>query len=546
MNTIRTRFMIIVFSVLFCVYLVFAFVCSADLKRQIEDKTESQLTMISKERSSQIDVQLYTVEHIVNHLADYVTSHIDAKQLRNSEAYRQEVLELMKSECSEVVQITDIAGTVYFRPDPTVYGVQTCVFLERNSFGTYSPAPITDIMQYDKNDREHVAWYYEPKERQTPIWVKPYMNRNINIYMTSYVAPILIDGEFFGVVGVDLYMDALHQVIDAIDYESGFGFLVSEEDGAVIYQKDHPGGIPAFQFEGELQKYEDAIADSYEETGGVMHYTWNGDAYYLTATRLHNDMILAVLVPESVILEPYTSLWHKLLLIFVVTLLLALLVIWLFFRRFIKPIRQLGEAATHISRGELNVPIAYQADDEIGDLAQGMRNVSREMQEYVNFLHTQAYMDTMTGVGNKTAYQELSRTLDKKISEGLADFGIAVFDIIGLKDTNEKIGYEYGDRMIVDCCRILKNIVGADHIYRNGGDEFVVVLENITEESFQEHIRQIRDMVHTLNLGAKSYDTDLNLSAGYSLYDKDTGELTKDVFQRAYQAMLFSRHQEGY
>ena len=544
MKKIRTRFMIIIFSVLLCIYLIFAFVSAADLKRQIMDKTESQLTMISKERSSQIDVQLYTVEHIVNYLADIVKTRIDTEKLRDDAAYRQDVLDQMKEQCTELVQITDIAGTVYFRPDPTVYGVPTCVFLERNSFGTYSPAPITDIMQYDEKDREHVAWYYEPKEQQSPIWVKPYMNRNINVYMTSYVAPVYIKGEFFGVVGVDLYMDAIHQEIDSIDYADGFGVLISE-DGAVLYQKDHPGGIPAFQLEGELQKYEDAIADSYEETGGVMHCTWNGDDYYMTATRLHNNMILGVLAPEAMILQPHTMLWHKLLLIFVATLLLALLVNWIFFGHFIRPIRQLGEAATHISRGELNVPISYQASDEIGDLAQGMRNVSREMQEYVNFLHTQDYMDTMTGVGNKTAYQELSRTLDKKINEGLADFAIVVFDIIGLKETNEKIGYEYGDRMIIDCCRVLKNVFGADHIYRNGGDEFVVVLENITQESLLDQLKQIRDMVHALNLGAKSYDTDLNLSAGYSLYEKDSSDLSKDVFQKAYQAMLFSRHQEG-
>ena len=87
--------MIIIFFVLLVIYLIFAFVSASDLKRQIVDKTESQLTMISKERSSQIDVQLYTVEHIVNYLADIVKTRIDTDKLRDDEAYRQEVLDQM-------------------------------------------------------------------------------------------------------------------------------------------------------------------------------------------------------------------------------------------------------------------------------------------------------------------------------------------------------------------------------------------------------------------------------------------------------------------
>ncbi len=541
MNSLRNKFLILIFAILLGVYLLFAIVCSRDMLNLIEQKTESDLTMITQEKAAQIDVQLYTVEHIVRRLEDYALANVNDERFRSDAAYRDETLELMRSECLELVQITDIAGAVYFTPDPAVYGSENFVYLERNQFGGYSSAPFIDLLQYDENDRSHTAWFYEPKKRQVPIWVKPYPDSETNVYTTGYVAPFKIHGEFFGVVGVNLYMDEIHRILDSVNYTDGFSVLFSE-DGDILYQKDHPVGIPSFQFDGEISKYESLIADSYEDKGGIIHYTWNGDIYDMSATRLSNGMILGVMVPESTITAPRVALWRKLLIIFLAVLALLVIVVWRMAINVTRPIRELTEASTHIARGELNVPVRYKANDEIGDLAEGMRNITREMQEYVNFLHTQAYTDTMTGVGNKTAYQDLCQTLDKKIKEGLADFVIAVFDIENLKETNEKLGYEYGDRVIIDCGRILWQVFGADNLFRAGGDEFIAVVENMSDETMKERLVETEKMIYALNVGSKSYATDLVVSVGYALYSKDTDNTARDVFQRAYQEMLLGRH----
>ena len=46
---------------------------------------------------------------------------------------------------------------------------------------------ITDISMYDKNDEEHVGWYYIPVENGKETWINPYFNKNMGVEMISYV-----------------------------------------------------------------------------------------------------------------------------------------------------------------------------------------------------------------------------------------------------------------------------------------------------------------------------------------------------------------------
>lgn len=58
---------------------------------------------------------------------------------------------------------------------------------------------------YDESDVEHVGWYYLPVQAKKAIWMSPYMNENINIYMISYVVPLFAeDGTSIGIVGMDI------------------------------------------------------------------------------------------------------------------------------------------------------------------------------------------------------------------------------------------------------------------------------------------------------------------------------------------------------
>ena len=96
--------------------------------------------------------------------------------------------------------------TVYLRYNPNYSNPTSGVFAQRQSVDSELQCLTpTDFSMYDESDVEHVGWYYLPVQAKEAIWMSPYMNENINIYMISYVVPLFAeDGTSIGIVGMDI------------------------------------------------------------------------------------------------------------------------------------------------------------------------------------------------------------------------------------------------------------------------------------------------------------------------------------------------------
>ena len=88
-----------------------------------------------------------------------------------------------------------------------------------------------------------------------------------------------------------------------------------------------------------------------------------------------------------------------------------------------------------------------------------------------------AHTDSLTGLKNKAAYDEATALLDEKILAGAAEFCIAMADVNYLKKINDTYGHERGNIYLLNAGRLICSVFGAEHVYRIGGDEFVVILE---------------------------------------------------------------------
>ena len=89
-----------------------------------------------------------------------------------------------------------------------------------------------------------------------------------------------------------------------------------------------------------------------------------------------------------------------------------------------------------------------------------------------------AYRDALTGVKSYHAYAEAEQQIDERIAGGeLQEFGVLVFDVNGLKLTNDTFGHEAGDRLLQDACRMICARFKHSPVFRIGGDEFVAILE---------------------------------------------------------------------
>ena len=155
----------------------------------------------------------------------------------------------------------------------------------------------------------------------------------------------------------------------------------------------------------------------------------------------------------------------------------------------------------------------------------------------VNLIYRQANIDSLTGLGNKRAYQRAVRQLEDRIRDNRAEFTVAVFDLNGLKAINDKYGHESGDMALSDAGRILKKVFGDVRVYRFGGDEFIAVDTNSTLESMKQRFGLLDWELEELERIEKKYAFPLALAKGAAAYIPETDADFMTVFERADQAM---------
>ncbi len=155
----------------------------------------------------------------------------------------------------------------------------------------------------------------------------------------------------------------------------------------------------------------------------------------------------------------------------------------------------------------------------------------------VNYAHYQANIDPLTGLESKRAYTENVKLLQTKIHEDRANFVVAVFDLNGLKSINDTYGHEIGDIALCDAGSLLKKVFVSYHIFRFGGDEFIVIKNNTTLEEVQRCFNLLDSELEKFNEKEHPYMVPLSIAKGAAEFYPRGDEEYLDTFKRADRAM---------
>ncbi len=123
--------------------------------------------------------------------------------------------------------------------------------------------------------------------------------------------------------------------------------------------------------------------------------------------------------------------------------------------------------------------------------------------QFITELNKLSYYDTLTGVKNRHSYSLALKEIDRNIDS----LGVLYIDIVALSAINDEKGIVFGDSVLVKLSNILSEIF-ADRVFRVGGDEFVVVTENITEDDFEKSIAILKEKL--------SKEEDFTTNIGYT------------------------------
>ena len=101
--------------------------------------------------------------------------------------------------------------------------------------------------------------------------------------------------------------------------------------------------------------------------------------------------------------------------------------------------------------------------------------------------------DMLTGVLNRNEMNNVVEAFSDGKQGAGKSIGIVFADLNGLKRANDSGGHNAGDRILKDAASALRDVFGPNQIYRAGGDEFTVIISDITEEKLLEKAGELRE-----------------------------------------------------
>lgn len=352
-----------------------------------EKNAKEQMAATTKMETGELNSMIAAIEQSVDTLSDRVMQDLDMEKFLSDKNYADEYTKQLEAEVNSFASHTFGAITAYIRYNPKYSNPTSGIFATRNSLEeSFSFVTPTDFSMYDENDTEHVGWYYIPVKNGAPIWMDPYLNQNIQVYMISYVVPLFSeDGTSIGIVGMDIDFSQITSVVDQVQvFSSGYAFL-QKEDGTVIHHKNMESGTNFFAQDASLQTLSGMFADE-EQQGQTVSYSLQGVKNQMLYYNLDNGMQLVTTVPDKEIFAQSNQVVMVIMLGIVVVIILSAVIGIIVGTGLSRPIKQLTGIISQTARLDFTPTTdgsrLRKQKDEIGKMAvevHDMREVLRDM-----------------------------------------------------------------------------------------------------------------------------------------------------------------------
>ena len=154
-------------------------------------------------------------------------------------------------------------------------------------------------------------------------------------------------------------------------------------------------------------------------------------------------------------------------------------------------------------------------------IAAGVLLLARRLRASHDALWALARRDELTGVGN---YRSLHERLAEEIGRHRRhrrEFALLLLDLDGFKAINERFGHLEGDRLLAEIGAALRDEVRAeDSVFRQGGDEFAVIVPEANAEEAEEVARRLRGRVSRRGFGSDE-ERPVTAATGFAMFPAD-------------------------
>jgi len=169
-----------------------------------------------------------------------------------------------------------------------------------------------------------------------------------------------------------------------------------------------------------------------------------------------------------------------------------------------------SDELSHMTKNKEEFFSLFEAIDKLKGMLKQRDTMELQLKQIAN-------SDVLTGVANRLALEEYIAALEAK-PEGLSQTCVIAIDIDNFKFVNDQYGHIVGDQVITMIADQLKrNVQASDLIVRYGGDEFLIVLENIQMDAAKAIAENIRLGVIRENIVIQSMAKEIQVSVSIGI-----------------------------
>ncbi|MCZ7550644.1 MAG: GAF domain-containing protein [Anaerolineales bacterium] len=225
-------------------------------------------------------------------------------------------------------------------------------------------------------------WYIIPRSTLKEVAIAPIVRRiqGQDLTIASFIVPIVSDGKFYGIAGVDAPIGVMQELVDRIDlYEGSAEVALFTESGTLVAVRNRP----------EIANQSvDLIYNDYNQIRSQLGDTFSRlsqDGKYLQifspikVDDAGTRWVLGFSIPFDKITAPATSAAVRQVVISLAFIALALIFLWFVAGQIVRPMQALTQAAQTVSAGNLNVTADVRSNDETGVLAGAFNSMTLQL-----------------------------------------------------------------------------------------------------------------------------------------------------------------------
>ncbi len=300
------------------------------------------------------------------------------------------------------------------------------------------------------------------------------------------------EGRTIGILRQSINPEPLNHYMGSLNLgESGHVFLLCK-DGSMV--TDQEVGNPVmvyheYQNSSSLEQIITAFRTGrLMEENGIIEFKLNSWDYIGAFSKVDTIGCIAVVsIKKSELFGALSEL--KIVLVTAVLLLLSyLMIVFIFIRRIHNELLNIGiDTLKKIGNGDLTARCRYSGYSVFDTLSRNINSLADSYQKSEKELRMSYRVDSLTRLPNRDAIYELLDTILYKHPNQ----ALLLIELIGFKNANENLGYDIGDRILMEAGDILREL--PQHVCypsRLGGAEFLVFVTNWTAFRYPEKIAE--------------------------------------------------------